>query len=230
LLNGEFLIDYYSAYSSAWVDRQPIQSMLKTDGALLWIGSYFELLEKAPLMIVDLDPDALTMARKRFEGSHLVQADIRQLPLRGGFDRVMAPGCVTAYLLDDQSLQHAARSLVGALSDQPDARLLLDAYDRDSILNTEYFAGDREVMIRGQRWLRQARTVQVSTEPFVFDVTLDFSCPDELPQQFSFRQRAFAPQELADALLGLGLQVVQSHRDSVRGRFYQVFARPPQAS
>jgi hypothetical protein len=63
LLNGEFLIDYYSAYSSAWVDRQPIQSLLESGEALLWIGSYFDLLETAPLMIADLDLGALKMAR-----------------------------------------------------------------------------------------------------------------------------------------------------------------------
>jgi hypothetical protein len=60
----------------------------------------------------------------------------------------------------------------------------------------------------------------------VFDVTLDFSCRDAVPRQFSFRQRAFAPQELADALVKQGLQVMQSQRDPVRGRFYQVFGKP----
>jgi len=81
------------------------------------------------LVAVDLSPDMLRRARRRFspEGPvDLVRADVLRLPLGGPFDLALAANGVFSHLLRDRERLRALRQLRELL--RPGGSLLLDAF------------------------------------------------------------------------------------------------------
>lgn len=223
------LAEYYDAFSQRWIDPQPLEEALADARQVLWLGSYYSLAKPAAhaeWVIADLSPTMLRIGLDRLGPCLAVEADIRRLPFSQRFDSIVAPGCVTAYLLTEHDLEAAATSLAAALRRHPHARLMLDAYDCDSIFLKDYFQGDRWLRLDGRDWLRRASLERAPGQPGVFDVTLDFIAPGgiERNRPVHFRQRAFRPEELAAPFLNKGLELLHQVRDSAHGRFYLTFA------
>lgn len=225
-----FLLEYYQRDAAGWVDPRSLNAVRRRSGRSLWIGSYYALIEQLdylPSVIVDPDAEALAVAKTQVRGVPVVQADVRRLPFRNSFDTILMPGCVTAYLLDDRALQQATDSLARALKPTPGAVLLVDGYDLLSIFDCCYFDDDRDVRLFGQRWRLEARCEPVSREPCLFDVALRFVCQDhprQAPVQTTFRQRAYEPSELWQALSDEGLHCSEVRRDPRAGRFSLIFS------
>lgn len=227
----DFLLDYYAVFSLPQIETGEISAMLRTASRSLWIGSYFGLIKdlpRRPSLIVDIDREALRHASCCLPGIPCVQADIRSLPFDHRFDAVLVPGCVSAYLLDEPSLAQAAGSLLGALEDRPGAALYIDAYDSEHIFDTDYFVGERAMMIRGTSWLRTASCEQRSNRPFVFDATLSFHCQADStrePVVLRFRQRAFEVGELCEVFVRRGIKCSAVGGKTGTGRFYLKLTR-----
>lgn len=215
--------------TKAAIEWSKQSALLRGAGHSLWIGSYFGLIKqlpKPPSVIVDLDHGALQYASRCWPKIPSTQADIRHLPFRQCFDRILVPGCVSAYLLDECSVIQTVKSLFGALKHQFGSSLYVDAYDIESILDTAYFNGEQILTIKGLNWQRRAWTEQISNYPFVFDVKLLFICLDDRevePIFLHFRQRAFEKHRLREVFEDQGICCSSEVQDVKLGRFYQIF-------
>lgn len=223
------LYDAYAAYSQRFVDLGGLPARL---GETLWIGSYFGLiaqLPQAPALLLDIDPGAVREAARRFPGTPVVQADVCRLPFHRCFDSILMAGAVSAYLLDDDRLAAAARSLATALRPDGPRRLYLDAYHRRYIQGSSQFNGRQALLLGGRRWWREARNQPCPGEPCRFEVTLDLwpEAGDEPPRRFRFRQRAFDPEELSAPFAALGLAWRDLRVDEGAGRFALVLGPRP---
>lgn len=223
--DAQLLAAYYRGFSQHWVDPRPIQACLTQAEQVLWLGSYFGLAKPAPRahwVILDLDAEMLKIGAAHLPQAMAVQGDIRLLPFEPRFDSILCVGCVTAYLLDDADLAAAAASISRALRRHRRSRLLIDAYLADSILQTDYFQGERLVRLNGQGWWRQAWVTALGER--LFDVRLNLASPTGQRHRLDFRQRAFTPAELSAPFIEQGLQLLECRRDNRRGRFSLSFA------
>lgn len=222
---------YYRAWSIHRVATAGLREVMQSSPSnVLWIGSYFDLAKPwadASWVLLDLDADMLAIGRQALRGVPAVAGDIRHLPFSERFDTVVALGAVTAYLLHETSVERAAQALRSALVRRPTARLLIDAYDRDTIHATDYFNGRGEWFHGQVRFTHTVETTHVSGSNGVFLTTLTIaedrgsaSCP----QCFQFHQRAFTGKELARAFYKEGLRLVEARTDPAQGRLYQTYA------
>ena len=221
---------YYRAWSIHRVTAMPLQKVVQPSSNVLWIGSYFDLAKPwadASWVLLDLDADMLAIGQQTLPGLPAVLGDIRQLPFSERFATVVALGAVTAYLLDDHSVERAAQALRSAVVKTPTARLLIDAYDRDTIHRTNYFNGRGEWMHADARFAHTVETQHLSYDAGVFLTTLTISedgKSESRPRRFRFRQRAFTGSELAQAFQKQGLRLIDAHTDPSQGRLYQTYA------
>ena len=214
----------YAAYSQHFVDLRGLPARL---GESLWIGSYFGLvaqLPEPPTLLLDIDTEAVREAVQHFPGIPVVQADLCNLPFHQCFDTIIMLGAVSAYLLDDACLARAAHSLCAALRQHPARCLYLDAYHRRYILDSRQFNGSQTLMLRGQRWRREARSVGCPGESLLFDVTLYLQPEDgsQSARHYHFQQRAFDPDEFYAPFKAHGLVCRDVRVDEHSGRFVLV--------
>jgi hypothetical protein len=173
-----------------------------------------------PNVILDLDASVLAHATQDLKGIFAVQGDIRSLPFKNRFERVLVAGCVTAYLLDDSEVKRTATSIASALRKRFSTTLWMDAYDSERILDIDYFNCEREVTLLAQPWTLIARSIQVKSQPCLFDVILSF-IPHHLtgtPTRFEFRQRAFRVVELESIFQSSGFEIHSSETHAETGR------------
>ncbi|MCP1571931.1 SAM-dependent methyltransferase [Herbaspirillum rubrisubalbicans] len=224
-----FLNAYYSAWSSHWLDHRQLHQVIKESSNVLWIGSYFELataIADSSWVIVDLDPEMLAIGRQRLPKVLAVQADITRLPFRECFDTIVVLGAVTAYLHNNTLVERAAQSLKAALIRHPSARVLIDAYDLDSIHCSTYFDCRGEWTFADARYTHMAQTPISARSNGVFLSTLTLSKEEEqerITEHFQFYQRAYASWELAESFESQGLRLIEHHADSQHGRFYHTY-------
>ncbi|MGN6233703.1 MAG: class I SAM-dependent methyltransferase [Trinickia sp.] len=223
---------YYRAWSARWIDTRCLREVLGRASDVLWIGSYFSLAEPwahaSSWTIADLDSDMLALGRRALPHADAIRADVRQLPFDGTFDAVIALGAVTAYLLDDESVERAAVSLARSLANAGHARVLIDAYDAASIHSTTYFSGEDAWSSESERWTRQATVEPIAgQDDGVFMASLTVSRETAQRKQsahFRFIQRAFSRERLALSMTKHGLRLLGSESDPAHGRLYQVYA------
>lgn len=222
---------YYRAWSARWIDARRLREVLGRASNVLWIGSYFSLAEPwadaSSWTIADIDADMLAIGRRALPHAGAIRADIRQLPFNGTFDAIIALGAVTAYLLDDESVERAAASLARSLANADHARVLIDAYDAESIHSTAYFAGENGWSSDGERWTRRAAVEPLAGQDGVFTASLTLSRETAQRTQSAhlrFTQRAFSRERLARSMTKHGLRLLISESDPTRGRLYQVYA------
>ena len=221
---------YYGAWSQQWIDTRVLKNVLARASNVLWVGSYFSLAEpwaNASWTLADVDRDMLDIGRRVLPDAHTVQADIRQLPFCGTFDTIVVLGAVTAYLLDDDSVERAAASLARCLARTDRARVLIDAYDAESIHSTSYFEGETTWSSDDAIWTRQARVQPLQTPLDVFAASL--SVTRETPARrhsahFHFAQRAFFGERLANLMGKHGLRLVAAESNAKHGRLYQIYS------
>lgn len=224
-----FLNAYYSAWSSHWLDRTHLDKVINASSKVLWIGSYFELarsIADSCWVIADLDPEMLAIGRQRLSNVAAVQADITQLPFRECFDTIVVLGAVTAYLHSDTLVERAAQSLKAALARHPSARLLIDAYDIDSIHSSTYFDCRGEWTFADARYTHLAQTRRSAGRNDIFLSTLTLSKEEgqeRRTEHFQFYQRAHAGCQLAESFRGQGLRLIEHHADSRHGRLYHTY-------
>jgi hypothetical protein len=222
---------YYRAWSARWIDTRPMREVLGRASNVLWIGSYFSLAEPwasaSSWTIADLDGGMLAAGRRALPDAGAVQADIRQLPFDGAFDAVIALGAVTAYLLDDESVERAAASLARSLANAAHARVLIDAYDAESIHSTSYFDGESRWSSESEQWTRRASVAVLAGGDGLFTASLALSretAQRSESAQFHFTQRAFSSQRLAQLMTKHGLRLFAGEADRANGRFYHVYS------
>ncbi|WP_258187663.1 class I SAM-dependent methyltransferase [Trinickia symbiotica] len=177
--------------------------------------------------MLDLDADMLMLGRQVLSGLPAVLGDIRHLPFFERFDTVVALGAVTAYLLDDISVECAAQALRSTLVRRPTARLLIDAYDSDTIHATNYFNGRGEWFHAHTRCTHTVETQHLSKSNGVFLTTLTIAedrGSEIHSHRFQFRQRAFTGSDLAGAFEKQGLRLLDAYTDPGQGRLYQTYA------
>jgi hypothetical protein len=226
-VEAELTSAFYRAWSMHRVAQEPLQKIRRTASEGLWIGSYFELAQPwiAPSWnFLDIDMDMLLVGRRTLPGQRMVQGNIQQLPFSARFDTVVALGAVTAYLLDDDSVARTAASLRSALVATPSARLLVDAYDRDSIHETDYFRGCGRWVHANTRFRHTVETRCASDGDDVFLVELTIVNEDNGHSQcLQFRQRAFASAALAQMFERAGLRLIETFTDTAQGRLYHTY-------
>ncbi|BEV16198.1 class I SAM-dependent methyltransferase [Herbaspirillum sp. DW155] len=224
-----FLNAYYSAWSSHWLDHTRLDKVIKGSSKVLWIGSYFELAKSiadSSWVIVDLDPEMLAIGRQRLPNVSAIQADITQLPFRECFDTIVVLGAVTAYLHSNTLVDQAAHSLKAALIRHPSARLLIDAYDVDSIHSSKYFDCRGEWTFANARYTHIAQTQITEQRNELFLSTLTVSKedgPKRSTEHWQFYQRAYAGRELTESFKSQGLRLIEHHADSQHGRLYHTY-------
>ncbi|WP_254460355.1 hypothetical protein [Xanthomonas sacchari] len=224
----DLLVAYYSTYSSHLVEIDPHVRNETSETECLWIGSYFDLirsLRSKPSVIVDLDANVFKSTEYP-RSIFAVQADIRSLPFKKIFGRVLIPGCVTAYLLKDRDVLSAAESIASVLNGSHETTLWLDAYDNASILDSGYFNQKCEVRLFENTWLVVSRYTKRNNHPFLFDVTLSFlqrgiSGP---PITITFQQRAFTVCELDNMFSQHGFKLKKHETQQARGRHSLTFS------
>lgn len=228
--DAQLLSAYYRAWSCGWVDQAQLEAVIDDDAAVLWLGSYLDIALPwitRNWVITDLSAEMLRAIRQQLPCNPVVQADIRQLPFHACFDTAIVLGAVTAYLLDDDAVARAASSLRCALVHDTRARIMLDAYDMDTIHSTRYFNGQGAWQFNGSQFTHSVKTSHLPDSQGIFDATLKITRIQEGTAKsewnFTFRQRAFLPNQLGRLFEAQGLRMTRSHRDPARGRFYQVY-------
>lgn len=215
----DLMLDYYAQYCEQWI-ALPVELLdARPTGPCLWLGGYLGLMQRlhhTPDVIGDLDLGVLRRARRATACGLAVQCDIRELPFHRCFKRILVPGCVSAYLLDDHAVTRAAASLASALDRRGGNTLWLDAYLRDDILDSDYFNGQRTLHLLGQTWHLQASSRLLSQQPWIFEASLCFTTPGNAPVHLSFLQRAFHESELIALLHAQGF--VTQHSQHANGR------------
>ncbi len=107
----------------------------------------------------DLTPAMLAQARSKYGDTvPLGVADIRELPVFGGFELILALNDVINYLIGDSDLERALTGMRANLA--PGGLVLFDA-NTLSLFETSFASGDDERMSVGEwRWVGQEKSVE----------------------------------------------------------------------
>ncbi len=159
----------------------------------------------------DLTPAMLAEARRKFgDAVPLEVADIRELPVFGKFELVLALNDVVNYLLEDGDLERALTGMAANLA--PGGLILFDA-NTLSLFESSFASGDDKGMSVGDwRWVGQSERVEPGG---TFEARLSGG---EIPAHVH-RERHWTPEQVRAAVevTGLDLRAVLGQQE-VDGR------------
>lgn len=181
--------------------------------------SFIPLLEKGwEVTGCDLSPAMIEVARAKVGGRvELVVADMRELPVLGGFDLVSCLGDAVNYLLTTEDLE---RALTGMRRNLGAAGLL--AFDVDTLATYRSFFTEEVVIERGGRrmtWHGLGSPEQPAGTTFEARLEVEPLDPDAgpAPAPSVHRLRHFTEAEVLAAIAASGLECIDvfGHDDTV---------------
>lgn len=147
----------------------------------------------------DISPAMIERAREQFGAAvDLDVADMREMPVFGSFELVVAMNDAVNYLIGDGELERALRSMRANLA--PDGLLLFDCNSK-LMIQLAYEPMEDEVVNDGRRWTWTGLG-QVDESVPVWEVRID----GDGIEPFINKERYFSIEEVEAAMAGAGLE------------------------